>query len=106
MTNITGRLFSSLLPAPFTTGFDSAAAGTATALIGAIACGTFSWTGRIVVHTGLRTYQSPTGGQSSREFQRPRQERSVTSTRDALNQPTSTVPASRGGQSSASTTTA
>lgn len=61
---------------------------------------------RAVVTGMLRTYEASARYGSSRELQRPRQDDSIRSTRDAANQPTSTVPASRGGQSSASTTTA
>ena len=61
---------------------------------------------RTVVTGMLRTYEASARYGSSREFQRPRQDDSIRSTRDAASQPTSTVPASRGGQSSASTTTA
>ena len=61
---------------------------------------------RAVVTGMLRTYEASARYGSSRELQRPRQDDSIRSTRDAANQPTSTVPASRGRQSSASTTTA
>ena len=61
---------------------------------------------RTVVTGMLRTYEASARYGSSRELQRPRQDDNVRSARDAANQPTSTVPASRGGQSSASTRTA
>ena len=59
MTSIAGRLLlGHLLPTPWAASFDSAAAGAATALMGAIACASFTWTALIVFQTWLRAYHA------------------------------------------------
>lgn len=70
MASIAGRLLlGHLLPAPWTASFESAAAAAITALIGAIACGSFTWTTLIVFRTWLQAYhavQPPDAGHEER----------------------------------------
>ena len=68
MASIAGRLlFGHLLPAPFTAGFDSAAAGTTAALVGAIACGSCTWTALIVSRTWLAAYHGAEAREANHE---------------------------------------
>lgn len=58
MANIAVRLLlGHLLPPPLTTSFDSAAASTITALIGAIACGSLTWTALLAHRTWTAAYR-------------------------------------------------
>ena len=59
MGSIAGRLLiEHLLPAPWAASFESAAAGATTALIGAIACGSYTWTAHIVFQAWLAAYHA------------------------------------------------
>lgn len=68
MASIAGRLLlGHLLPAPWTATFDSAAAGASTAVMGAIGCGSFTWTALIVLQTWLRAYHDAEGRKADHE---------------------------------------
>jgi len=68
MASIAGRLLLvHLLPAPLAAGFDSPAAATTAALIGAIACGSFTWTALIVFQTCLAAYQDAEARQATHD---------------------------------------
>ena len=67
MTSIAGRvLLGHLLPETWRASFDSAAAGTSTALMGAIAGGSWAWAALIMFRTWLRGYRTGNGSHEQR----------------------------------------
>ena len=60
-------LFANLLPAPWAASFESAAAGATTALIGAIACGSYTWTAHIVFQVWLAAHHAAEARDASHE---------------------------------------